>query len=329
MSFKIIRCICLLLLAGGIVYLYINKERFMAHKKIPTITIFVHGSRPQLPEWVFKMAHYSFLPGLHHAQEQLPEHGPRAIIDGLNESNYADPAHLYFFGWSGKVSNSERKRTAQELLLPALEQLVQQYQTEHQATPTINIITHSHGGNVALYLLHALEETNSHIIINELVLLAVPVQAWTKTFTASTKCTHIFSLYSTDDTLQVIDPQGIQAQVQTPEMANKPDFFKLSDRTFDHQPNLTQARIIINGRDPWHIGFIDVIYPQNLRQSLPHHFPRFLPHLGDLLERLRNNVLESTERHLIVQVNSEIPLPERITLGPIALKQNSTKPEAT
>lgn len=313
--FKTWKYVCLFLLAGVMLFLYIHREYFMTSKKQPIITIFVHGSRPQLPEWIFKMAHYSFLPGLHHVQKQSPEHGPHVIIDGLVESGYIDHDHLYFFGWSGKVSNNERKRTAQELLLPALEQLIQQYKTEHNVTPIINIITHSHGGNVALYLLNALEETQSPITINELILLAVPVQSWTRSFAASDKCNQMYSLYSTDDTLQIVDPQGIQAHTQATEMTDKPDFFALSDRTFGPHEHLTQARILINGRDPWHIGFIDLVYPPTLRKSFPHYFPRFLPELGALLERLREATQNGPNRHFMVHINTGVPaIEERISL---------------
>lgn len=278
------------------------------HKMRPTLTLFIHGSKPQLHSAFYKIGQYYFLPDMHHVNEQMPYAGPRAIIDGLNDSEYIDMQHLYFFGWSGRISAKERLKTATERLVPQLEKLVATYRSTYGSTPAMRIITHSHGGNVALNMLHALEQKESDIIIDELIILAAPVQSWTKEYIKSNNCKKIYSLFSADDWIQVIDPQGLQVHINKDQVKDKPALFELSKRTFEHHDTLTQARIIINNKDPEHVAFIDVLYPKQLRYLLPHQFPRFLPELGTIMQKIKHADIQkhisSTQQPVCIRIDT-------------------------
>lgn len=258
----------------------------------PTLTIFVHGSKPQLHDVLFKIGQYYFLPGMHHVDEQLPYAGPKSIIHGLRDSEYIDMNHLYFFGWSGRISAEERQRVAVEQLLPALETLIKKYRFDHGITPAIRIITHSHGGNVVLNLVHELEQKKSSIVIDELIILAAPVQSWTKDFIKSNNCKKIYSFYSMGDLIQIADPQGLQVHINNDVVLDKPELFEHSKRTFDHHDKLTQVQIMINHKDPGHIDFIDYLFPLQLRDITHHDFPRFLPELGTIIHAIEEQYVQ-------------------------------------
>ena len=273
----------------------------------PVVTIFVHGTKPQIHDWFYKLGEYYFKPGLEHVDNQCKDHGPNDIIAGLKGSGYVDPAHLYFYGWCGKLSAKERLEAACTLM-KCIEQLIEQYLEKYGCMPKLQIITHSHGGNVGLYLVHELEKKQSNIIIDELVLLAPPVQSWTKEYIGSAHCKKVYNFYSAGDLIQTVDPQGIQMHLNNDTVQDKPDFFKLSDRTFDHHDNLTQIRIKINNTNPWHITFIDLVYPRELRTHFPHQFPRFLPELGKILAEVnKKNVQKQIKLHkkpVMVKINT-------------------------
>jgi len=254
----------------------------------PTITLFIHGSKPQIHDVFYKVGQYFFLPNLHHADEQAPYAGPRAIISGLTDSKYVDPEHLYFFGWSGKVNAKERKDVAQNLLVPQIKELIARYRDRYNTEPEIHIITHSHGGNVALNLINELELNESDIIIDELIMLAPPVQSWTKEYIHSKNCRKIYNIYSADDWIQIADPQGVQTYINNDDVKEKPTFFDLSKRTFTHHDKLTQVQVVLNHKDPGHTDFIDVLYPPQLRSLFPYQFPRFLPELGDVMHTVKD-----------------------------------------
>ncbi len=260
----------------------------------PVITIFVHGSKPQIPDFFYKQGKYYFLPGLHHVDDlmkNLDEQArPESIINGLKKSGYVDFKHLYFFGWSGKIDFDVRGQTAIELKKAIEKLLAEKYKG---IKLKLHIITHSHGGNVALNLAHELEINQSDIIIDELILLALPVQPQTKDYIAIENIGKIYNYYSEDDWTQLADPQGLQRYLNNKYTHNKKLF---SEHTFDHHENLTQLRIKINDIDPWHITFIDYYPPllffKDLPERFPHRFPRFLPDLGDIMYKVKDNTTQ-------------------------------------
>lgn len=262
-----------------------------ANNEPPVVTIWVHGTKPQIPDAFYKIGHYFFLPGLHHVDEQCDRYGPRGIIKGLKDSDYVDPKHLYFFGWSGKL-NAQKRLEAAKILKENIEKLVQKYIEKYGVAPKLRIITHSHGGNVALNLAHELEDTQSDVVIDEMILLAPPVQSWTKEYVKSKNIGNIYNIYSEGDLIQTADLQGLQVHFNKDDVTDKPKLFEQSKRTFDHHENLTQIQTEINGKNPWHITFMDYYPPlpvfKDLPNRFPHQFPRFLPELGDIMHKVKD-----------------------------------------
>ncbi len=275
-----------------------------AKNEPPVITIFVHGSKPwMIPDAFYKIGHYFFQPGLQHVDAQDKQGGPRGIIKGLKDSGYVDSKHLYFFGWSGELDAQKRLEDAR-ILKEEIEKVIQKYVEEYGVTPKLHIITHSHGGNVALNLAHELEAKKSAITLDEIILLGTPAdQAWTKEYIGSKNIGKTYHFYSENDWIQVADPQGLQVRLNNNEVnnkvINKPKFFERSKRTFDHHENLTQIQTIINEKSPWHITFIDYYPPKfkdwvkHLVKDSQHQFPRFLPELGDIMRKVKDEEVQS------------------------------------
>ncbi len=269
------------------------------------ITIFVHGTKPQMiPDIFYKFGQYFFKPGLHHVDKQSQKYGPKGIIKGLKDSDYVDLKHLYFFGWSG-ILNNEEHRNAALTLLEEIEKLTQIYIEKYGVAPKFHIIGHSHGGNIGLHLAHELEAKESAIILDEIILLGTPAdQAWTKEYIKSKNVDKIYHYYSVGDLIQVADPQGMQIHFHGDVVTEKPKFFERSKHTFDHHENLTQLEIKINDIDPWHITFIDYYPPKfkdwvkYLVKDSQHTFPRFLPELGDIMRKVKaTDVQERIQQH--------------------------------
>ena len=234
------------------------------NKEEHTITVWVHGTRFMqsfLQKKIFKKYFFYRDPGLKKAASYDKQHGPRKIAETLHNQNTTrfDIDNFYFFGWSGKLSHTKRKEAAQELD-DALKKLIAEYKEKYGVIPKIRLITHSHGGNVALCLSDINKNCEHTLIIDELILLACPVQEKTAYMIKDDIFKQVYSLYSTMDILQVIDPQGLKFkkdEIKTP-------FF--SKRVFEPQENLTQTRLKINGRGILHIEFL----LSNFMHALPH-----------------------------------------------------------
>jgi len=142
------------------------------------------------------------------------------------------------------------------------------------------MITHSHGGNVALYMAKIKKEFTTPITIDELILLACPVQQKTVNLIKDDLFKQIYSLYSKADLIQVLDPQGIYAiksKLQGKKSINKRKTPLFSKRRFPVQDNLKQAKIRINGRAISHLDFI---------------LKTFLRHLSEILAELRKSTVQ-------------------------------------
>lgn len=186
--------------------------------------------------------------------------------------------HFYMFGWSGALSAKARQE-ASKALMYEVQTLINAYQ-EKKLFPKIRIITHSHGGNVALYL----AEQELSFCIDELILLACPVQEQTKNYISNPLFKQIISLYSPWDLLQVADPQGLSLK----ELHIHSPLF--SKRTFPLQPNLFQVELWYNNRGPMHIEFL-------LCDSL------------SCIARLLPTILTHTKNHFVTQFSCDTPKP--------------------
>lgn len=275
----------------------------------PPITIWIHGTTPKQEILHFlsdiNIDHvYKFFyckPGLTKAREFDSQYQNYAIAQHLAKS---DPIRFpletfYVFGWSGKLDAHERKKAAQELY-QALKNIIANYQKKYACYPSIRIITHSHGGNVALNLA-ALQENMGDLIIDTLILLACPVQYETEHCIPNPIFKKIYSIHSHRDFIQILDPQGwpylrekIKKLFKTKSIETIQDILKqlesktfFSERHFSPHKKLTQVHIKINNRSPFHIEF------------LLSKFIKKLPFIIEQIEHAYGNNNQSAEELLI------------------------------
>ena len=215
--------------------------------KTSGITIWVHGTR-FFPEIVFSNFFYCKR-GLHHYTEIAEKYHHRKIAQTLidNGPDRFCLEHFYLFGWSGTLSFKERELAARQLYLE-LKELRQDYKKKYGSEPIIRILAHSHGGNVVLLLERVKDKDDTAFAIDELILLAVPVQTHTMYYTHAPVFKKVYSLYSMFDALQVADPQGLQIC-----QAGSPLF---SERQFPPHEKVHQCAIKIDNRSLRHIDFV-------------------------------------------------------------------------
>ncbi len=165
--------------------------------------------------------------------------------------------NFYFFNWAGKLSLKERELAAQNL-----------YHILENFKGKITIIAHSHGGNVVLNLAKvAKNHSDINFKIDELILMACPVQRFTMDFVKDPIFKKVISIYSTADIFQIADPQGIykEAKLKKLEGEEVPTF---SQRRFPYSSNLTQVRIFKNKNNPGHAYFILPTFAKKLTAVL-------------------------------------------------------------
>lgn len=203
----------------------------------PFITIWIHGAKP------FALNNYNL--GLCNAKDITDPKSPGYIVHELSK---ADPVryqedNIYAYSWSGALDFDEREREAIKLH-KALCIVVSDFKKNYNVNPGIRIIAHSHGGNIALNLAHL---ACKDFVIDELILLAAPIQARNYYCAQSSKFKRIFSFYSTSDITQIIDPQGLYRQgVPGP-------FF--SERRFKVSENIFQVKTKLNGYACGHLDY--------------------------------------------------------------------------
>ncbi len=214
------------------------------HERSPFITVWVHGTR--LTPRVVMRRFFHTPCGLVKAADFNSDCHIYSVARALAE---ADPVHypfdhLYIFGWSGELDFRARRKAARDLR-NHINRLVQE-QRAVGLEPRVRIITHSHGGNVALNM--AAIEDKHDFVVDELILLACPVQCATAPYIQSKIFRNIFALYSSFDFIQIIDPQGIYKHT-----GHRPLF---SERRFPARGNVMQAKVKLNGRALMHVDFI-------------------------------------------------------------------------
>jgi hypothetical protein len=275
----------------------------------PPITIWIHGTLPEhlLPS-IFsgisiESVHNFFYckPGLTRAAELDPKYHHYAIAQTLaaQRPDMFPFDTFYLYGWSGILDPNERLKTA-HLLYQEIQQVTTAYKKEYGQLPVIRLITHSHGGNVALNLARVQQKyvTEQPFTIHELILMAIPVQQETAGYINDPLFESVYSLHSHWDILQVGDPQGWSQIKQTLGdiiQANSFDTFKkalesielrnlFSERHFTNQKTnsapmrtkLVQAHITHEYYEPFHIEF--------LLLSFIHQLPDIMDQLRDVMQ---------------------------------------------
>ncbi len=244
------------------------------------LTVFIHGTLPpKALRSLSKIERFFRCPKGLTSLADFPDSHTKDILMSLS-THYPQefPAdHCYAFGWSGILSSQARKKAAQELyeqLLPLIAQ---------DDSPHLTLLTHSHGGNVALYLDHIVPNTASdQFKIAQLILLACPVQTETAHAINSTLFTDVYSLHSHHDLLQVIDPQGVHTFIEYLNtkgleftMNNLKQLGPLfSERHFPADSKVKQLNVRHHYRELLHIEFL---------------LPQFMKALPSLVAKLKNH----------------------------------------
>jgi hypothetical protein len=229
------------------------------------ITIFIHGGARPLSSLLCFPGFYNECPtGLLPAR--LVGGGCALGKKVASVLSKADPQEypfsaFYVFGWSGLLSAGSRRKAGRQLY----KTICYLKEDPRYASAPITIITHSHGGNVALEAaVAAWEKGDTRTLVNKLIITACPVHESTACFVCAPLFTKVIALYSKSDPFQVLDPQGLY----TTACAGKcPPF--LSKRRFEPCSRLVQAEVKFNHRSSTgHLGFITRKFLRNLPRIL-------------------------------------------------------------
>lgn len=222
-----------------------------------TITVWIHGTRVFFSKFLCPNFFYT-RQGLHNATTFEQQYHVREIAELLHRTDSLNfpLENIYFYGWSGKLSFKARYKAAKKLYA-SLIQIINDYTTKHGVQPKIRIITHSHGGNVALNL--ACFNQDLKLRIDELILLACPVQQRTCHLSSHDTFEKIYSLFSRFDSFQILDPQKLyyyfNRDLAHDSTNSKPKNF-FSQRLFPEHKKITHVRLKFNNRGIMHIEFI-------------------------------------------------------------------------
>jgi hypothetical protein len=124
----------------------------------------------------------------------------------LNAPNPHQENFFYTFGWSGLLSTQVRYQEA-FLFYEQLEKEVAEYK-KRGIIPKIRIIAYSHGGYIALNLgavFDTLKPLTPAWLVDELVLIGVPVISDTDFLINSALFKRVYHFYSPGDRVQVVD----------------------------------------------------------------------------------------------------------------------------
>jgi len=281
------------------------------------ITIWIHGTLPTafspksiIYKFEFIKRFFYCKKGLNLAIELDKKYHMRTIAQTLNQvsTELFSMDSFYFFGWSGNLRTCHREKAA-KLLYEQLSDLVHQYYCIHQKQPYIRIICFSHGGNVALLLSRHCKRKQCPFFINELILLACPVQEETRSFLKHMLFKKIYSIHSHYfDLLQVLDPQGLHILKNILKNVIKNYSWKglknaweslkklrlFSERHFQPQDNLTQICLKLNWRYPMHIDFL--LKP--FLKSLPSILDK-----ADILTAKKSRYIQKSFVHMKIKTN--------------------------
>lgn len=223
----------------------------------PPITIWVHGTR-----FIRRPLFYTYfdgIPSIRPVQEIDPE---STIFENAHTLHATAPDQFpletfYVFGWSGKLRSTIRQEAA-NYLYAEIQRILKNYKEKHTKTPQIRLITHSHGGTVALNLAQIKRKSNDEpFTIKELVLMGCPVQRATKEYIESDLFEHTCALYSGLDMVQILAPQITYTFYKTKKGNVRSRFHwpPFSKRRFQKHPKLAQVKVKINGRALFHSEF--------------------------------------------------------------------------
>lgn len=287
-----------LLVAGG-VYFWMRQHRPLAPAPpMKPAVIFIHGTAngtrrgtPELANWFAGVKAYiskknKLVPVIKLEDGYVAKKLAMKLVEYDPERYTLENA--YAFTWNGALSNEERKQAAQKLF---------GFITEKGIT-NVECYTHSHGGNVLMHFANLVEQASqeqrgSLVTIEKAVMFACPVQDETVDFLEAACVKKVIPLFSTNDKIQVLDPQKLWSNVAK-------TFFsrKRFARTLKRKGKLREAEIRIDGQGGHHGSF--------LREP-------FLDHLTEIMEFLTN----SSDIEHIINIDTEHKKLTRLKEQPI------------
>lgn len=227
--------------------------------------------------------------------------------------------YYYTFGWSGLLSNKARYEDA-TTLYKGLIQEIQDIRKRHGMYPRIRIIAYSHGGNVCLHLAQVKrnEISDLNVLIDELILIGMPVQKETDYLVADPLFQKVYHFYSLSDQIQTSDffsfkrffshrtfhnrsgftvPDNlVQVRIKTYKyMYGSPNRYAqtIPEKIDPHgSPRCKRVHMSPGHMELWYLGFTDSGY----RQSFPLYpfplvsFVSYFVHLIEENQHLKNNI---------------------------------------
>lgn len=112
--------------------------------------------------------------------------------------------HPYTFGWDGALSLDHRKEESRKLLV-GLRSLIEKYRKLYPADQVrVQILAHSHGGNVALHMVDWIDEKIS-FTVSELLLFGTPIHGETSHHVDASFFEQVYNFHSSGDFIQIAD----------------------------------------------------------------------------------------------------------------------------
>ncbi|MBT3828106.1 hypothetical protein HOL34_00305 [bacterium] len=144
---------------------------------------------------------------------------------------YASDGDYYTFGWNGQLSSSAREQEAYYLYEELIR--IKEQAAFNGYDLSINLITHSHGGNVALYLAKWEEEQHQGLCINALHMFGCPIQSETVDYIGNSIFKTILNYYSDFDMVQsndVVSTQSHKSHRRIGDLVDMHTYAKQPDR---------------------------------------------------------------------------------------------------
>lgn len=158
--------------------------------------------------------------------------------------------HRYYtFGWNGILSQSHRYAEARRLY-DAIEQESRRLEAELGCKPRVRLVAYSHGGNVCLNLaaVRVKEKRDLAVMVDELILVGVPIQVETDHYVADPLFKVAYHIYSRDDRIQKMDCFSFNRFFSRRIFDNRPSF-KVPEKLTQIQVRFTRHSVLCHDED--------------------------------------------------------------------------------